>query len=176
MAEITQAEEEEKEAEEIPEQEEIEEEQVVHTNVMFDGTLPGPSDKVPTVLHQTNFETQRKLAKDLYEFLSEDEASKLELNTDTSPRVALINIPLTQKVRVVYSMGFGSKGIGATSKVANKFLFLSGDGGLGLFAGLTVFRLTRVLYCFIKFSALVAIWVRVRLCHQSGLDGKFIKI
>ena len=129
MAEITQAEEEEKEAEEIPEQEEIEEEQVVHTNVMFDGTLPGPSDKVPTVLHQTNFETQRKLAKDLYEFLSEDEASKLELNTDTSPRVALINIPLTQKVRVVYSMGFGSKGIGATSKVANKFLFLSGDGG-----------------------------------------------
>jgi hypothetical protein len=129
MAEITQAEGENSEVGEVIGDEAPDDDTVAHTNVMFDGNLPGPSGQVPSVLHEMSFETQRKLAKDLYDFLSEDEASKLELNADTLPRVALINIPLTQKVKVVYSIGFGSQGIGSKSKVANKFLFLSGDGG-----------------------------------------------
>ena len=100
-----------------------------HDPVLFSGELPGPTGIVPTKLHELELKTQRKQASELYKFLNTKNQSLLELNSDLSPRVALINIPQTSKVRVIYGTGFGSKGIGQSNAISGKFVTLHGDAG-----------------------------------------------
>ena len=116
-----------KQAEESEEEEEIQ--AVEHTNILYSGTLPGPHNNVPTTLNDTPLLQQRTIAEELFTFLQSENAQYLDLNGDDTPRVALISIPLTKMVRVIYSLGMGSSGIGRTNALANKFLMLTGDGG-----------------------------------------------
>ena len=110
-------------------EEEVENEVVEHTNVLYSGTLPGPNNNVPTTLNDTPLLQQRTNAEELFTFLKSENVQYLDLNGDDTPRVALISIPLTKMVRVIYSLGMGSSGIGRTNALANKFLMLTGDGG-----------------------------------------------
>ena len=100
-----------------------------HDPVLFSGDLPGPTGIVPTKLHELELKTQRKQASELYKFFNTENQSLLELNSDINPRVALINIPQTSKVRVIYGTGFGSKGIGQSNAISGKFVTLHGDAG-----------------------------------------------
>jgi hypothetical protein len=100
-----------------------------YTNILYSGTLPGPESNVPTSLNNTPFAQQRTQAEELFTFLTSEDVQYLDLNGDDIPRVALISVPLTKMVQVVYSLGMGSAGIGQTNVLANKFLMLSGDEG-----------------------------------------------
>ena len=99
-----------------------------HTAVLFDGTLPGPNGSVPSIIHETSIADQRQHADDLYTMITDPTISNLELNDDPVVRVAMINVPRTDMIRIVYGFGFGSAGIGRVSPLAGKFLCLHGDG------------------------------------------------
>lgn len=104
-------------------------ESIEHRAVIFPGELPGPNGKIPEILHKTSPALQKKQASELFGFLADENSALLELNADTTPRVALINIPQTSKVRVVFGLGFGSQGLGQVSAISQQLLMLHGDGG-----------------------------------------------
>ena len=98
---------------------------VLHTS----GVLPAPQGSVPTALHAIPLVDQRQSALDFYNFLTSPNPQLLQLNEDSSPFVALVNIPRTCDVKVVFCAGMGSTPIGTTpSPIAQKLLFLHGDG------------------------------------------------
>ncbi len=83
-----------------------------HANLIYNGTLPAPTGSIPRILHEISLADQRQQAEDLYSLLTNVNVSNLELNGDNIPRVALVNVPKSSAVRVVYSIGLGSHGIG----------------------------------------------------------------
>jgi hypothetical protein len=97
-------------------------------NVIYSGTLPGPTGDVPTILGATDINIQKQRAIDLYQFLVGNNRDLLQINNDAEPRTCLIGLPSSSKVRVLYCMGVGSSSIGAISAIDNQLLFLSGDG------------------------------------------------
>ena len=103
-----------------------------HENVIFSGTLPGPDGSVPSSFINVTPLKQRTDAEDLFNFLNTEDRHLLELNGDDTPRVALISIPETKMVRVVYSVGMGSSGIGRANALSNKILMLTGDGDIDI--------------------------------------------
>jgi hypothetical protein len=100
-----------------------------HTNVLSDGSLPLPTALVARELHRTPRETQLQQATEYFDFLTNTTSNMLELNSDDVVRTAIIGLPNTSEVKIVYSGGFGSSGIGRSSSEDGKFLFLCGDGG-----------------------------------------------
>ena len=53
----------------------------------------------------------------------------LALNAPENPSmVAIVNIPRTDLVRVVHSIGYGTQPLGGNSPIATKLLVLTGDG------------------------------------------------
>ena len=104
--------------------------EVAHTPVFHTiDSLPAPLGNVPKVLHTAGYATLRSQAKDLFDFLWQTDPPLLKLNESTIPYVALVNIPRTCKVKVVFCPGFGSSPIGAASKPTDgRLLCLHGDG------------------------------------------------
>ena len=102
--------------------------EVEHTNVIYSGTLPPAAGSVPGVLHATAADDLRKQAIEFYSFLTTPGVTLSSLNADFTPRVALVQIPRTKMVRVVYSPGFGMRGLGGASPIDDKVLVLTGDG------------------------------------------------
>jgi hypothetical protein len=100
-----------------------------HVNVISDGTLPTPSALVAREMHKVDRALQLQHATEYFNFLTNPTSNLLELNTDDIVRAAIIGIPSSSEVKVVYSGGFGSSGIGRTSNEDGKFLFLCGEGG-----------------------------------------------
>ena len=72
---------------------------------------------------------QRQRAVDLFSFLSNDQTDLRDLNDDQRIYTALVAVPDTHKVKVIYGMGYGTQGVGPGSPIANKFLALFGEGG-----------------------------------------------
>ena len=108
--------------------------EVEHTPIFYTGSLPGPKGQVAKWFHTAfPMETQRTHATDLFHFLNQDSLQPLELNSDNIPRAALISVPSSNKVRLVYGMGFGSRMIrSSNSEITGKYVMLSGEGGLEL--------------------------------------------
>jgi hypothetical protein len=100
-----------------------------YTPVLFQGGLPGATGHVAPTLDTIPLATQRDRAIQFYEFLINPESQMLQLNIDNDLRTVLIQVPNSSKVRLLYGGSFGASGIGATSPVDNKFLFMTGDGG-----------------------------------------------
>ena len=100
-----------------------------HVPVVFNGGLPGPEGDVASSCGTTPTADQKQQAIDLYEFLKNVDVQPLELNADLIARTAIINIPRSSKVRLVYGGGFGASTIGTTGPLDGKFLFLHGEGG-----------------------------------------------
>ena len=112
------------------EAEEADTNDVNHVNLFFtSGTLPAPTGNVPTLLHEITLEDQRQQCEQFFTFLAEESPDLLKLNEDIVPRIALISVPRSSKVKVVYCGGIGSSPIGNTTDTDGKFLFLSGDAG-----------------------------------------------
>ena len=106
-------------------------EDVEYHNQVWVGTLPAPQGKVPTELHKFSFADQRTHAASFFTFLTSEDRNDLMLNDDTNPiTTALIQVPKTNKVRVIYLLGIGTRGFNNTNNaVAGKVLALTHDGG-----------------------------------------------
>ena len=100
-----------------------------YTPQIFNGTLPAAHAAIAKSIQAVEENVQRQHAKKLYKFLSTPESNMLELNLDTNPRTAFINLPKSQKVKLLFCRGVEASGIGRTSVVNNKFLWLCGNGG-----------------------------------------------
>ena len=96
----------------------------------YNRSLPGQSGSAAKKFQTTyGIPTQRQKATDFYAFLRQDTIQPLELNADTISILALVNIPSSSKVQLVFGIGFGLRIIGAlSSKIANKYVMLSGEG------------------------------------------------
>jgi hypothetical protein len=101
-----------------------------HTNVICDGSNPMASSAVTTQLQHTDEDTQLQQASEYFDFLTNETSNLMELNSDDVVRAAIIGIPNSSQVKVLYSGGFGASGIGRRSEEDGNFLFLCGDGGL----------------------------------------------
>jgi hypothetical protein len=104
---------------------------LVHIPIFYDGSLPGAKGPIAKYFQTKYTSIQQKVhAREFHAFLTMDDVQPLELNADDIPRVALVNIPSSSKVRVVYGTGFGSRTIGqAHSSITSKFVMLNGEGG-----------------------------------------------
>ena len=92
-------------------------------------SLPTAVGDVPKFLRNTSLENQRSQADELFTFLSAPAPALTRLNEGTTVYVAVVNVPKTSLVKIVYGMGFGSSPIGvAASPVDKKILFMYGDG------------------------------------------------
>ena len=99
---------------------------VAHTNVLSDGSDPVPTALVAIEMHKVTQADQLSAATEFFDFLTNPTSNLLELNTDDVLRTAVISIPNSSKVKVVYSGGLGCSGIGRTSMEDGNFLFLNG--------------------------------------------------
>ena len=105
-------------------------EQEEYERIVFtDNELPGPASAVATQISNTPIVNQRQQTIDFYNFLANNERNLLELNSDTTARTAIISIPGTNNVKVVYGVSIGASGIGQTLDTDDHLLLLQGDGG-----------------------------------------------
>ena len=100
-----------------------------YTAQIFNSTLPPPQAEVAKCFNSESKEEQLKNAEDLYSFLVDTTSNMLELNGDATLRVAMLNLPKSAKVKLIFCGGMGSSGIGKTSPIDKKLLWLNGDGG-----------------------------------------------
>jgi len=99
-----------------------------HNNVFFNGTLPGPTCDVAHQFAAIPIQEQKEQAAQLLEFLMNETKQLLALNGDQVPRVALLALPSSSKVKVVYGLGVGASGITNTTPIDGKVLALTGNG------------------------------------------------
>ena len=96
-------------------------------------SLPTPMGDVPKVLQGVNLEDQCSQAMDVYKFLNTPSPSLPPLNEGAKCYVALVNVPKTSLVKLIYCMGMGSSPIGANaSPVDGKRIFLQGGSNADL--------------------------------------------
>ena len=101
-----------------------------HQPVLFDGTLPAATGNVAQKISATNIATQRQQAEDFYNYLALQTSDHLlQINEGTTPLIALINVPTSKEVKLLYCAGIGASLIGNTSPLDGKFLSLHGEGG-----------------------------------------------
>jgi len=92
-------------------------------------TFPAPSTAIAKEMNKINSTEQRTNTTQLFAFLTGTNGELSQLNAlENKPAACLINIPQTDHVRVIYSLGFGTSPIGQVSLVANKILAFTGDG------------------------------------------------
>lgn len=96
---------------------------VIHTTNDF----PAPEGSVPSIFQAIPLLRQRLQSEQFFEFAANPDADLLQFNADVVPRTALICLPRSSKVKVVYCPGRGSSPIGEESPLENKHLFLTGD-------------------------------------------------
>ena len=99
----------------------------VYNPVIYDGTLPAAVGPVATLLGTTTNASHRDRAVTFYDFLINNENHLIELNGDNTPLTAIIYIPNTKMVRVLYGFGLGTSGIGQTSPIDGNLLAMYGE-------------------------------------------------
>ena len=96
----------------------------------YDGQLPAPTGVVAKAVQaKLSPEDQRAQAGDFFEFILSMQSDLRDLNGDDKFFTALVSVPDTNKVKVIYGLGIGTAGIGQVSAVAGKLLALFGEGG-----------------------------------------------
>ena len=96
-------------------------------------SLPVPTGDVPKVVHNVSWEDQRAQAEEIFKFLIAPSPALSRLNEGSTCYVAVVSVPRTSLVKVVYGIGVGSSPIGAmASPVDGKLLLLQGDGNLDI--------------------------------------------
>ena len=78
-----------------------------YTPVFYSGTLPAGGDgTVASAFKNISLEDHRSMAAQLYSFLADPAANLMQLNADKRLMTALLAIPHTRLVKVVYGIGF----------------------------------------------------------------------
>ena len=91
--------------------------------------LPTPTGNVAQALQTVGYTTLRAQALQLFAFLTSPDPAWLKLNEGSVPYVALVNIPKSNKVKVIFCPGFGSSPLGSPSSPTDgKLLCMHGDG------------------------------------------------
>ena len=104
-----------------------------YVSTHFDGQLPAANGAVARAVNaQLSPEEQRTQAQEFFAFLYDMQSDLRDLNGDDKLFTALVSVPDTNKVKVIYGLGIGTAGIGQVSSVAGKLLALFGEGGGGL--------------------------------------------
>lgn len=107
--------------------------QALYQGTFFTGHLPAPTGEVAKYINSSASSVELKArAEACFVFLDDPTSDLRDLNGDTTLFTALIAVPGTQKVKVLYGMGQGTAQIGQVSPVANKMLALFGEGGAEL--------------------------------------------
>lgn len=100
--------------------------------VLFtDDALPAAGGKIAKLFQAVNPEKQRHDAQAFYTFLKENK-NPLRLNVGRNLLSALLIVPDSSQVTLIYGLGFGTADIGTESTIADKFLALSGEGSATL--------------------------------------------
>jgi hypothetical protein len=94
---------------------------------IYDGNLPAAIGPVATVLQDATNASHTERATTFYNFLLNPDNNLLDLNGDNTTLTALIYIPNTKMVRLLYGFGIGTSGIGQTSPVDNNILAMYGE-------------------------------------------------
>ena len=96
-------------------------------------SLPAPTGDVSKSLQLVPVGDQRKQAEEFFDFLVTPNPTLSRLNEGTKCYVALVSVPKTSLVKIVYVMGVGSSPIGSmASPVDGKLQLLQGEGNLQL--------------------------------------------
>ena len=102
-----------------------EEEEEVDISIIF----PPPTTAIAKEMHKVIMTKQHINTTQLFAFLTNEDKDLSQLNAlDNKPAACIINLPQTDQVRVIHSLGFGTSPIGRVSLVANKILALKGNG------------------------------------------------
>ena len=101
-----------------------------YTPVMFTAaSFPNTTGTLAKEFAKQLLETQRHAADQLFHFLwSSDNRDLLRLNMGQALLTALVAIPATNMVKLVFGMGVGLAGIGKVNQLANRLLMLHGEG------------------------------------------------
>jgi len=106
---------------------------VPYQSTFYTGHLPAPTGEVGQFINRTVSTAGLKdRAEACFNFLNDPISDLRDLNGDNTIFTAIIMVPGTQKVKVIYGMGRGTAQIGQVSPVANKMLALFGEGGADL--------------------------------------------
>ena len=103
-----------------------------YVRVLFtDEALPAATGKIAKLFQDISPEQQRHDAQAFYAFLKENK-NPLRVNVGKKLLSALVIVPDSSKVTLIYGVGFGTADIGSESPIADKFLALSGEGSATL--------------------------------------------
>ncbi len=100
----------------------------VYVPQFFTGQLPAAEGVVAKTIDATPKDVQRQKAAELFDFFKDASSQMSALNEEGHIYTCLMAVPDTHDVRVVHSIGFGTRRIGNTSTVTDKFLALHGEG------------------------------------------------
>lgn len=102
----------------------------VYLTTFYTGQLPAAIGAVAkAVATKQSLVGQREKAEALFQFLQTNGNDLRDLNSDDSLFTTLVAVPDSNRVKLVYGLGFGTAGIGRVSSVAGKLLALTGEGG-----------------------------------------------
>ena len=99
-----------------------------YENTIWDGELPSATGNLAKEFEKIAIIDQKDLATSVFTFLSTETSNLTQLNAENRLYTALVNLPYSNEVRVLYGLGYGASGIGITSPIENKILTLSGEG------------------------------------------------
>lgn len=99
-----------------------------HTNVVWSGQLPAARGEVAKKFATIPIPEQKQYATELFTFLNEDAPALSTLNSEERLMTVLINLPHSDKVRLIYGLGYGVSGIGQSAPTDGKILALTGEG------------------------------------------------
>ena len=103
-----------------------------YARVLFvDEALPAANGTIAKIFQAISPETQHRDAQAFYAFLQENK-NPLRLNCGNKLLAALVIVPDSSKVTLLYGLGFGTADIGSESPIADKYLALSGEGSATL--------------------------------------------
>jgi hypothetical protein len=101
-----------------------------YENLFFtNDTLPGVNTNIGNIINNTSIEDQCNQCIDFYTFLSDENHQLSQLNLDTITCVAIIGMPGSSLIKVVYGPGIGVSPIGQHTTIDKRLLLLHGDGG-----------------------------------------------
>jgi hypothetical protein len=99
---------------------------------IWDGELPAATGNLAKEFQKTSIEDQKTLTASVYQFLKDQDSNLTQLNSEHRPYTALVNVPHSNLIRIIYGLGYGANGIGETSPIDDKILAMSGEGDASL--------------------------------------------
>ena len=95
--------------------EEGQDEENEYQNLFWDGALPAADGEVARQFAKIPPAEQIDFTSKVFTFLSDPDANPLTLNAENRPLAAMLSLPNSNLVRLVYSLGYGASGIGDSS-------------------------------------------------------------